>query len=124
MTAPIYQLKADFFKTLSHPARIRVIEVLRDGEASVSELIPQVGLEPSHLSQQLRVLRRAGLVSSRKVGNTVQYSVPDPRLFQVLELAKQILSTSLEETSHLLAELEGMDFSRPATKSRKPTRKG
>jgi DNA-binding transcriptional ArsR family regulator len=120
VTAPIYQLKADFFKTLAHPARIRIIEILRDGEASVSELIPQVGLEPSHLSQQLGVLRRAGLVTSRKEGNTVRYSVTDPRLFQLLELAKRILTTSLEETSHLLAELEGIDFSAPGRKSRKP----
>lgn len=120
MTAPIYQLKADFFKTLGHPARIRIIEILRDGEASVSELIPQVGLEPSHLSQQLGVLRRATLVTARKEGNTVRYSVTDPRLFQLLELAKRILTSSLEETSHLLSELGGMDFSTPGPKPRKP----
>jgi ArsR family transcriptional regulator len=58
-TRPIDQVKAEFFNTLAHPARIRVLELLRDGERSVSELIPDVGLEPSHLSQQLVVLRRA-----------------------------------------------------------------
>jgi ArsR family transcriptional regulator len=110
-TPPIYQLKADFFKTLGHPARIRALEVLRDGEASVSELIPQVGLEPSHLSQQLGVLRRAGLVTTRKEGSTVLYSVADPRLFQLLEIAKRILTSSLEETTNLLSELESIDFS-------------
>jgi len=62
MTRPNYQVKADFFKTLAHPARIRVLELLRDGERSVGELIPEVGLEASHLSQQLGILRRANIL--------------------------------------------------------------
>lgn len=107
---PIYQLKADFFKTLGHPARIRVLEILREGEASVSELLAQVELEPSHLSQQLGVLRRAGLVQSRKEGSSVHYSVADPRVFDLLRTAREILSATLKETSALLGELESLDF--------------
>jgi DNA-binding transcriptional ArsR family regulator len=107
---PIYRLKADFFKTLGHPARIRVLEILRDGEASVSELLAQMDLEPSHLSQQLGVLRRAGVVQSRKAGASVHYSVADPRIFDLLKTARSILSTSLKETSSLLGELEAIDF--------------
>ena len=110
MTRPIYQVKAEFFKTLGHPARIRILEVLREGERPVSELIPEVGIEPSHLSQQLAILRRANLVRSRKVGPSVLYSVPDPRVFELLEVAKAILTTSLTETRELLEELEGLDF--------------
>ena len=110
MTRPIYQVKADFFKTLAHPARIRVLELLRDGERPVSELIPEVGLEPSHLSQQLGVLRRANVVQSRKEGATVLYSVADQRIFDLLEVARAILTSSLEETRDLLAELEALDF--------------
>lgn len=110
MTRPIYQVKADFFKTLGHPARIRVLELLREGERSVGELIPQVGLEPSHLSQQLGIMRRAHLVQARKEGSTVLYSVTDPRLFDLLAAAKQILTSSLAETRDLLVELEGLDF--------------
>ena len=60
MPEPIDKLKAEFFKTLGHPARIRILEVLADGEHSVGELMPKLGLESSHLSQQLAVLRRAG----------------------------------------------------------------
>ena len=71
MTRPIYQVKAEFFKTLGLPARIRVLEVLRDGERPVSKTNPRVGIEPSHLSQQLAVLRRANLVRTRKVGSSV-----------------------------------------------------
>ena len=110
MTRPIYQVKAELFKTLGHPARIRILEVLHDGERPVSELIPEVGIEPSHLSQQLAILRRANLVRSRKVGPSVLYSVPEPRVFQLLEVAKAILTSSLTETRELLEELEGMDF--------------
>lgn len=114
-TRPIYQVKAEFFKTLGHPARIRVLELLRDGERSVGDLIPEVGLEPSHLSQQLGIMRRASLVQARKEGATVFYSVTDPRLFELLEVAKQILTGSLSETRELLAELEALDFGeRPA----------
>ena len=110
MTRPIYQVKADFFKTLAHPARIRVLELLRDGERSVGELIPEVGLEASHLSQQLGILRRANILQSRKEGSTVRYSVTDPRIFDLLEVAKAILTSTLAESRQLLAELEGLEF--------------
>jgi ArsR family transcriptional regulator len=110
MTRPIYQVKAEFFKTLGHPARIRVLEILRGGEQSVGELIAEVGLEPSHMSQQLAVLRRANVVQARKEGSTVLYSVADPRVFELLEVAKQILTSNLVETRQLLTELEAMDF--------------
>jgi ArsR family transcriptional regulator len=110
VTRPIYQVKAEFFKTLGHPARIRVLELLREGEQSVAQLIPEVGLEPSHLSQQLGVLRRAHIVEARKAGATVLYSVADPAIFELLEVAKKILTSSLVETRELLAELDSLKF--------------
>lgn len=106
MPTPIYQVKAEFFKTLGHPARIRVLEVLREGERTVNELVPEVGIEASHLSQQLGVMRRAGLVQGRKEGTSVWYSVADPAVFELLDVARRILTTSLSETRALLAELE------------------
>lgn len=106
MPTPIYQVKAEFFKTLGHPARVRVLEVLRDGEQTVNDLVPEVGIEASHLSQQLGVLRRAGLVQTRKEGTSVWYSVADPAIFDLLDVARRILTTSLAETRALLAELE------------------
>jgi ArsR family transcriptional regulator len=121
VTRPIYQVKADFFKTLAHPARIRVLELLRDGERSVGDLIPEVGLEASHLSQQLGVMRRANVLQTRKVGATVLYSVTDPRIFDLLEVAKTILTSSLSETRELLAELETMDFVQPRRRRRRNT---
>lgn len=108
---PIYEVKAQYFKTLGHPARIRILEVLRDGQHSVGELRPHVGIESSHLSQQLGVLRRAGIVESRREGSAVIYSVSDPRVFELLELARQIITTSLSGTTELLAELHAITFS-------------
>ena len=58
MSRPLYQLKAEFFKTLGHPARIRVLELLSEREHSVAEMLPEVGIEAANLSQQLAVLRR------------------------------------------------------------------
>ena len=110
MTRPTYQVKADFFKTLGHPARIRVLELLRDGECSVAELIPGVGIEASHLSQQLGILRRANIPQVRKEGAAVRYSVTDPRIFELLEVARAILTSSLAGSSQLLAELQAADF--------------
>jgi ArsR family transcriptional regulator len=109
MTTPIYQVKAEFFKTLGHPARIRILEVLRDGERPVSELIPEVGIEASHLSQQLGLMRRANLIQARKVGSNVYYSVSEQMLFELLEIAKRIITASLAETQELLEQMQASD---------------
>ena len=87
----------EFLKALAHPARIQVLELLASGERSVSEIQPFVGLEPSHLSQQLGVLRRAGVVSTRKDGPLVIYSIRDPQLVELLAVAKQMLIRSLAD---------------------------
>ena len=103
---PVFEVKAELFKALAHPARVRALEVLAEGERSVSDLQPDVGIEPAHLSQQLGVLRRAGLVATRKEGTTVYYSIKDPLLVELLAVAKALLITSLSETRDLLAGLQ------------------
>jgi ArsR family transcriptional regulator len=123
MTRPIYQVKADFFKTLAHPARIRILELLRDGERSVGELIPEVGLESSHLSQQLGVLRRANVLKARKDRTTVWYSVTDERMFELLEIAKAIITSTLAESTQLMAELNGVEFVERSLPVRRGARK-
>ena len=104
-SVPLSEVKADMFRALAHPARVRVLEVLVDGERSVGELQPLVGIELSHLSQQLGVLRRAGLVTARKEGSNVYYSLRDPLVGDLLTVAKQFLLTQLSETRDLLAGL-------------------
>lgn len=105
LVLPISELKAELFRALSHPARIRILETLSTGEQSVGEMQPEIGIELSHLSQQLAVLRRAGLVASRKEGQSVYYSVKDPLITDLLKVAKQLLISSLTETRDLLADL-------------------
>src|SRR5664279_2612866 len=75
MTTPLHQLKAEFFKTLGHPLRIRVLELLSVRDHSVAEMLLELGVEPSNLSQQLAVLRRSGLVTTRREASTVYYSL-------------------------------------------------
>lgn len=106
MSAPLYQLKADFFKTLGHPARIRVLELLSEREYAVAEMLPEIGIEPAHLSQQLAVLRRANLVVTRKVGSTVYYSLTSPCIAELLKVARTILSSVLTGQAELLADLQ------------------
>jgi len=105
LTQPISQIKAELFRALAHPARVRALEILTEGERSVGELQPLVGIELSHLSQQLGVLRRAGLVTTRKVGSSVIYTIRDRELVELLATAKRLLINSLRETNELLAGL-------------------
>ncbi|MFZ0832057.1 MAG: lsr2/espR transcriptional regulator [Mycobacterium sp.] len=102
---PLYELKGEFFKTLGHPARIRVLELLAERERSVGELLPEVGLESSNLSQQLGVLRRAGVVVARKEGNTVIYSIASPDIAELLAVARKVLTRMLTDR---IAVLKGL----------------
>ncbi|MEU9450336.1 metalloregulator ArsR/SmtB family transcription factor [Streptomyces sp. NPDC048277] len=106
MSTPLYQLKAEFFKTLGHPARIRVLELLSERERAVAEMLPEVGIEAAHLSQQLAVLRRANLVRTRKEGSNVYYSLASPELAELLRVARSILSGVLAGQAELLADLQ------------------
>ncbi len=106
VSTPLYQLKAEFFKTLGHPARIRVLELLSEREHAVAEMLPEVGIEPAHLSQQLAVLRRANLVRTRKEGSNVYYSPATPEVAELLRVARSILSGVLAGQAELLADLK------------------
>jgi ArsR family transcriptional regulator len=105
LNRPLSEVKAELFKALAHPARVRALEVLVERERTVSELQPLVGIESSHLSQQLAVLRRAGLVVTRKEGSSVFYALRDPLVAELLAVAKRLLVASLAETHQLLAGL-------------------
>jgi DNA-binding transcriptional ArsR family regulator len=105
VTAPLYQVKADFFRTLGHPARIRVLELLSEREHAVHELLAAIEIEPSNLSQQLAVLRRAGLVTQRREGGQVLYSVSVPQVRDLLVNARAILLGLAAEQEQLAAQL-------------------
>lgn len=87
----IPKLRAEFFKALGHPVRIRVLELLAEGEQSVSELLEQISVEQSSLSQQLGVLRRVGFVVARRDGSSVIYALADERIVELLAVSRQML---------------------------------
>jgi DNA-binding transcriptional ArsR family regulator len=101
---PIYRMKADFFKTLGHPARIRVLELLSEREHAVSEMVPEIGIEPANLSQQLSILRRAGLVVARRDGLSVSYALTSPRVAELLATARAILTGVVAGQAETLEE--------------------
>jgi ArsR family transcriptional regulator len=93
VAALLYQAKAEFFKSLGHPARIRVLELLASGDKAVHELLDAITIEPSNLSQQLSVLRMAGLVVQRREGGQVIYSLALPEVRELLLVARRILES-------------------------------
>ena len=105
MSVPLYQAKADFFRTLGHPARIRVLELLSERDRAVHELLAEVEIEASNLSQQLAVLRRAGLVAAQRYDGDVVYSLVVPEVRDLLLAGRQILAKVIDEQLPLRREL-------------------
>jgi ArsR family transcriptional regulator len=105
MPAPLYQAKAELFRTLGHPLRIRVLELLQDGPKAVSELLAELRVEASTLSQQLAVLRRAGIVVSSRRGTSVVYQLAASDVGELMRAARRFLTEVLDDRDRLLAEL-------------------
>jgi ArsR family transcriptional regulator len=102
---PLYQRKAEFFRLLGHPVRIRALELLSVGPTGVRALLDDIGVEPAYLSQQLAVLRRAGVVTSHREGPAVVYRLTGPDVADLLRVARRILAELLTEQQRLLDEL-------------------
>jgi DNA-binding transcriptional ArsR family regulator len=102
---PIYVVKAQLFRALGHPVRIRIIELLRDGERTVGDLQVELNVDSSGTSQHLAALRQQGLLESRRAGTSVFCSLRDPRVGQLLAVAKEILTSALSESNALLRNL-------------------
>jgi DNA-binding transcriptional ArsR family regulator len=105
MNQNIQLFKSDFFKALAHPMRIRILEVLSDGEKNVNELQSILGSEGSAVSQQLAVLRNKNVVNGLKDGTSVIYSLRDPLITELLSVAKQIFDNHLVDTISLLEDI-------------------
>ena len=103
---PVNEAKATLFRVLGHPARVRVLELLRDGERTVSALQAELGLDSGGTSQHLAALRRIGLVTGRREGTSVFYSVEDPRVFDLLATGRELITRRLADQQSLLHELE------------------
>lgn len=106
---PLYEVKANLFKGLAHPVRIRLLELLSDTEElTVSALQAEIELEASHLSQHLSVLRRHHLVNSERRGSHVFYRLADPRIRELLAVARALLLTLLSQDTDLLSAAQGL----------------
>ena len=106
MRSPLRRFKAEFFKALAHPGRIKIVDDLRTGEKIVGELQLLLEDEAASASQHLAILRAKGIVEGRQEGNKVYYSVTDPKIFELLDVAREIFSTHLISTRDLLGELD------------------
>ena len=108
---PLYEVKANLFKGLAHPLRVRVLEVLAaapDRETPVAELLEATGLEASHLSQHLAVLRTHRLVTAERRGNQVRYRLAYPQVADLLRVARALLGEILQTTERQLAAQAGL----------------
>jgi ArsR family transcriptional regulator len=111
-----HEAKADLFRTLGHPVRIRVLELLAEREHAVHELIASMEVEPSTLSQQLGILRRAGIVRQHRIGGEVRYSLMVPSIPDLLAAARTTLGVLLADQAQLQADLDEEDL--PASGAR------
>ncbi|HJV46855.1 MAG TPA: metalloregulator ArsR/SmtB family transcription factor [Bacillota bacterium] len=102
MNLELQRFKADFFKALSHPLRIRILELLAEGDKNVNELQVIIGTEGSAVSQQLSILRSKNIVNGKKDGNRVVYSLRDPMITELLSIARQIFNNHLIDAISML----------------------
>jgi ArsR family transcriptional regulator len=103
--APLYEIKANLFKALAHPARVRILELLAgapETAAPVSYLLAETGLEASHLSQHLATLRRHKVVTSVRTANAVTYRLAHPKISELLSIARTFLVDSLADSNEQL----------------------
>jgi DNA-binding transcriptional ArsR family regulator len=106
LNQPLHRFKAELFKTLGHPLRIRILELLRNGEVSVRELLRELEVEASTASQQLGILRARGLVESRRSEGTVYYRIRDPLISELLDVGRRVFGKQVLDLQQLLAAQE------------------
>lgn len=100
---PLQRFKAEFFKALGHPVRITILELLRHGDLTVGGLQERLAIDPSSVSQQLAILRSRNIVESRRAGSSVFYTVRNPAVFQLLDIARAIFDHHLIDMQEMAA---------------------
>jgi DNA-binding transcriptional ArsR family regulator len=103
MAEPLHRFKSELFKTLGHPLRIHILELLRGGEVSVRDLLRELDVEPSTASQQLGVLRTGGIVDSRRGDGTGYYRQRDPLVSELLDVGRRVFGKQVLDLQHVLA---------------------
>jgi DNA-binding transcriptional ArsR family regulator len=106
MQETLRTFKASIFRALSHPTRIAILEVLRHRELSARTIQEKLGVEQANLSQHLAILRSHRIVSNRKDGNQVFYSIRNPMLVEVLDIMRRYFHANLKDAIQMLKEVE------------------
>lgn len=114
MSDSLRQFKASLFQALAHPTRIAIVELLRDGEVPVAVIIERLGLEPANASQHFAVLKAKNIVTYRKEGNQVFYSVRDHLLIDVLDIMRRYFQAHMEESLSMLQAMDQAEGKGPA----------
>jgi len=103
MEEKVYEVQAEYFKALSHPTRIKIVQYLKEGERCVCEIVPYLKEEQSNVSRHLAALKRAGILSSRKEGVSVYYKVQDKNVYRILDLALSSVKKVAREKAAILS---------------------
>lgn len=98
------QLISNIFKALSHPTRLQIVMLLKEGSLCVCDILPQLDSEQSNTSQHLAVLKNQGIVDNKKDGSKVIYSIKSPEVYEMIEIAENIILRQIEETKSSLTK--------------------
>ena len=102
----VLRRQSDFCKALGDPKRLNIVQELRGGEMTVTRLAEKLGLKQSNASQHLAVLRRIGLISPRKVGNVVYYSLANPKIMEACDMVHEVIADQLQHEQQLVSHME------------------
>jgi DNA-binding transcriptional ArsR family regulator len=105
MEEKVLELKAELLKTLAQPTRLKILELLRNGEKCICEIVPAINGEQSNISRHISMMQKSHLVTTRKDGVRVMVNVKDPKIFEILDKVSAILKNQMKEQEKLLAQI-------------------
>ncbi len=105
MEERVLELKAEVLKVLAQPTRLKILELLRNGERCICEIVPAINGEQSNISKHISLMQKSHLITTRKDGVKVMVNVKDPRVFEILDKVSAILKSQLKEQERLLAQI-------------------
>jgi DNA-binding transcriptional ArsR family regulator len=105
MEEKILELKAEILKALAQPTRLKILELLRNGERCICEIVPALNGEQSNISKHISLMQKSHLITTRKDGVKVMVNVKDPRVFEILDKVSAILKNQMKEQERLLAQI-------------------
>jgi len=105
MNERILELKAEVLKTLAQPTRLKILELLRNGEKCICEIVPALNGEQSNISRHISLMQKSHLVTTRKDGVKVMVKVRDPKIFEILDRVGSILKNQMKEQEMLFSKM-------------------